>query len=189
MINSRFEKYEDVYSSFTKFFNRDHLDQTLNQKVDAEIFENIVTKKVGTNEHYLLEVKVDNLNEKLKHLSIVQMEMAEMLVPIKKKSIKCMEEGDKNNIGIQLENLSRNSKIISTWINSVQLGQNVMRSPVLSNPNTRPLTEVNSPLNNSIPISKLDKRIVAKNKHLQNSGQGRPMSMILRTEESQKNIQ
>lgn len=71
MVNTKFSKYQDVYRDFSKFFDQDALRLQLERKCDLHMFEQLNDSKAAKTsveyEHSLIE----NLNERVKHLSIL----------------------------------------------------------------------------------------------------------------------
>lgn len=83
LLKEMFSKYEIVYKEFKKFFNEEELSKQLNSKVDLKLFDKINSIKAEKEDIGEVKELIESLNERVKHLSIIQHEIAHSLSPIK----------------------------------------------------------------------------------------------------------
>ena len=75
----KYEKYERVARSFQKFFSQDDLDCVLDRKVDFSIMNEALESKCSREELFRASICIDNLNDRIKHLSTLQNDIALIL--------------------------------------------------------------------------------------------------------------
>ena len=83
VLREKFMRYEQVWKDFSKFFNVDLLEEQLAKKADLEMITMLNAQKVNNQELIQTRHTIDNLNDRVKHLSVIQSEMASYLIPPK----------------------------------------------------------------------------------------------------------
>ena len=96
-----FSDFSRVEQSFRPFFNQECLSQAFDSKADNEMIIELRDSKVNRSELDAFKDVIMNLNKKIKQIAAVQNSQANAINKHKKN-----------------ESLSRNSKIVSNWINS-----------------------------------------------------------------------
>jgi hypothetical protein len=91
-------KYDRVLKSFSKFFDSDEILHIIENKVDVDTVQTLNEIKANKVDVEGLVVLIESLHKRLKHICIVQVEVARSMVPVKQS----------NNFK---ENESLNSKI------------------------------------------------------------------------------
>ena len=71
LLKTRLKKYDEVYREFRKFFNDDALNVKLKQKADKNMLDKINDLKASKYELQHVHGLVENLNERVKHVSII----------------------------------------------------------------------------------------------------------------------
>ena len=82
----KLEKYETVAKNFQKFFNEDELMRIVKNKVDYDTMEKMTHSKASRKEFESSLEITTNLYQRLRHLSILVVELARVLVPGKSSS-------------------------------------------------------------------------------------------------------
>lgn len=82
-IKKSFQKYENVAKEFQKFFNKEELSAAFDRKADIEMINELNQFKATKTQIEETKKLIDNLNFRLKHISIVQREIATLLEPSK----------------------------------------------------------------------------------------------------------
>ena len=67
----KFQKYEKIEQEFNKFFDQQNLSLALNSKADLEMFNQLTEEKASRVELRGLRCLLDNLNERIKQISIL----------------------------------------------------------------------------------------------------------------------
>ena len=83
LMETRFAKYEIVAKAFNKYFTQDNLQMSLERKADLYMLAEMNAKKANKEEVSQTQSLIENLNQRVKHLSIVQYELARSLEPVK----------------------------------------------------------------------------------------------------------
>ena len=117
-------KYNKVYTEFQQFFDTKSLKLQLERKADADSVDKLNTEKATRQEMEFTHSLIESLNSRLKHLSIVQTEMASSLVPVQH-SINEFDDKTKKRLLQKLEDVWSQSNIVSSWINELQLDQHL----------------------------------------------------------------
>ena len=86
VVEERFHTYEKVCRAFQKVFNRDELDYVISRKADIEHVERMQESKAQKSELIYQNAKIEAVNERIKHLSILMAELAMANVPSKASS-------------------------------------------------------------------------------------------------------
>lgn len=76
ITNAKFANYDRVANSFSKFFNSEELEKALNNKADLHLIEGLRAEKAALTKVQNCEALIEALNIRLKHLSILQSELA-----------------------------------------------------------------------------------------------------------------
>lgn len=116
-LKFKLANYEKVYKDFSKFFHEEELQRSLDQKADMSMLDALNHSKVSTVQHNSLIAKVEDLNQKLRHLSVLQLEMSTNVIPYKQQKQNFMDSHDENKMIVDLERVKRNATIVSQWIN------------------------------------------------------------------------
>ena len=85
-VTNKLEKYEQVANNFKKFFNEDELMRIVKNKVDYETLEKMTHNKASRKEFDASVEITTNLFNRLKHLSMLVVEVARVMVPGKSSS-------------------------------------------------------------------------------------------------------
>lgn len=83
VVNEKLEKYQGVYRSFSQFFCADNLTDKLAQKADLREMNNIKNETASKTDLKEVYFTIDTLYQRLKHISILQTELAKSIVPSK----------------------------------------------------------------------------------------------------------
>lgn len=104
------------------FFDNDDLTLRLERK--AEIHHITKINEIKANKYDLAKTNdlIESLNERVKHLSNVQNELAITLEPIKN-SMNIFDEKTKKKLLQKVENIQQQSKIVNSWINDTNLNE------------------------------------------------------------------
>ena len=73
------DKYEKVARQFQKFFHSEEISVLMDQKAD----KSMLTMKANMDEITYTHSLIEGLNERIKHISMIQTEFAKTLEPIK----------------------------------------------------------------------------------------------------------
>jgi hypothetical protein len=93
ITTNKLSQYDRVAKSFTRFFNQDELGQILDKKADLELIQRLQDTKATKVELNYLSSLIDALNGRIKHLAILQAEIAKVGIPNKaSSSFKAKEE-------------------------------------------------------------------------------------------------
>jgi flagellar biosynthesis chaperone FliJ len=77
---------------------------------------------VGQTKWNSMVENIENMYDKLKHLSIVQTDLVSKLIPNKMKNITTLiEPGEEHSFISKLETVRHNSQIVSQWINNSKM--------------------------------------------------------------------
>jgi len=71
LLKTKFIRYEKVYTNFAKFFDNDDLILRLDRKADIVTFDRLDALKANRLELHETKALIDNLNDRVKHLSII----------------------------------------------------------------------------------------------------------------------
>jgi len=75
------EEYDKVTQNFSRFFNSDELQRIIDTKVDTRTLTQVFQLKASKKELESAMSVIENLYQRLRHLSILQVELARVLVP------------------------------------------------------------------------------------------------------------
>jgi hypothetical protein len=81
ITDTKFANYDRVANSFSKFFNSEELEKALNNKADLHLIEGLRVEKAALVKVQNCEALIEALNIRLKHLGILQSELAKSAVP------------------------------------------------------------------------------------------------------------
>ena len=70
-MRNKLKKYEQVYIDFRQFFDGNELNKKLDSKPDAHKFMELYDVKASRDELRHTNSLIDNLNDRVKHLSIL----------------------------------------------------------------------------------------------------------------------
>ena len=121
-LKERLSDYQRVMNSFEKFFSQEDLTKTIERKAEISLVTKLDEIKVNHSELQETVLLIQNLNDRVKHLATLQYEFSDALSLIRS-TVGQFDPQDKQNILSKFDNLHQNSKIVSAWINEVQLDQ------------------------------------------------------------------
>ena len=111
----RMEQYDEVVRKFAKFFNSDELQRIIDTKVDTKTLTEVFQLKASKKQLESAMTVIENLYQRLRHLSILQVELARVLVPGNASS--SMKAGETINTKIQKRDyLFKQSRLAAQWI-------------------------------------------------------------------------
>jgi hypothetical protein len=73
--------YERVLNQFSKFFDQEELAKIIERKADVSLVQNVQDIKANKSDVEGCLKLVETVHERIKHMSILQVEMARSLVP------------------------------------------------------------------------------------------------------------
>lgn len=73
--------YEKVLGMFQRFFDQEELSKIIDRKADISLVQNIQDVKANRIDVDSCLKLIDTINERLKHLIILQVEIARSMVP------------------------------------------------------------------------------------------------------------
>lgn len=111
-----FVKYEKVHTEFKQFFKSEELRNQLNKKADISLLHNLNNQKVSLQDLEQITTKIRSLTLQMRHLSIIQIEMTNSMIPFKLQNSHFMDELDNKKMVRNMKCLHKNAKIISNWI-------------------------------------------------------------------------
>ena len=77
----KLDSYERIANMFRQFFTQEDLGALIDRKADLEIVRRLNEQKAGINEVADVRQMIEGINEKLRHISVLQSELAMSLVP------------------------------------------------------------------------------------------------------------
>lgn len=112
LMKTKFKEYDKVANEFKKFFSQDELSIQIERKADKTQLSKV--EKAKANKEQIVETValVESLNERVKHMAILQNEVATSLEPIRN-SFNHFSETSKKDIFKKVEGIQLQSKIIS----------------------------------------------------------------------------
>ena len=72
LIKNKFVKYDNVSNSFSKFLYHEDVGIQLEGKANRLDLEDLQNQKASNNDLANINLKIDNLNERVKHISVIQ---------------------------------------------------------------------------------------------------------------------
>ncbi len=75
--------YEKVLNQFSKFFDQEELHKILERKADVDFVQNLGDVKANKIDLEGCLNLIESVHERLKHLSILQVEVTRAMIPIK----------------------------------------------------------------------------------------------------------
>ena len=82
-IERKLGHYERVTKAFSQFFNQEDIGALIDRKADLELVRRVQDAKASRQELKNVHKMAELLNVKLKHVSVLQAEMAEQIIPPK----------------------------------------------------------------------------------------------------------
>ena len=79
LLKTKLKSYESVYNEFRKFFDDDELTLILKRKADIYMVDQLDDLKANKLQVSQLLTKIENLNDRVKHVSVIQNEIADQL--------------------------------------------------------------------------------------------------------------
>lgn len=83
LMDEKFAEYDKVSTQFQQFFSSDGLTHEMNRKADKSTVNKMVEVKASKEELDDTHKMIENLNTRVKHLSILQNELASTLEPVR----------------------------------------------------------------------------------------------------------
>lgn len=90
--------YEKVLGMFQKFFDQEELSKIIDRKADITLVQNIQDVKANRIDVDSCLKLIDTINERLKHLIILQVEIARSMVPQKTPNTYNVEEARNHKV-------------------------------------------------------------------------------------------
>ena len=81
-MKTSFIRYEKVYRSFQRFFDDDNLMIQFERKANLNMVKKLDEEKADRTELNVTKVMIENVNDRLKHVSIIQNELSTILKPL-----------------------------------------------------------------------------------------------------------
>ena len=100
---------------FTQFFNQEELGALIDRKADLEIVRRLHEQKASVRDMNNLQRALKEVDVKLKHMCVLQSDIAMAIVPSKTAG-KFSNQADLNNSLKNREKLLDHAKIICKWI-------------------------------------------------------------------------
>ena len=122
LMSSKFDKYEKVTNDFSKFFSEGEISNLIENKADVRMLEEITSVKASKEELASTEGMIQNLNERVKHLSGLLATLAYNIIPIKT-TLGNFDNPTKKQILLQMNNIKEHSRIVNSWIHEASLQQ------------------------------------------------------------------
>ena len=177
IVETKMHKYDHTVLQFEKFLSNRELQEILENKADLNFVAKIASTKCSIDQFEKGQQKIKLLNSKIKHLSVMQTEIARTLVPDKFKNITSMMEQNERVVYAQhLEKMRKNSEILNQWINKDSIieedGYDYMHLNRSQNSSTDNPVRVNSSIQsgyNSVMAKKTQSKIdtaLAKSKDI-----------------------
>ena len=95
VLRDKFSQYDRVRKDFDKFFDVPSLTRQLDLKADIDMIKEVAKRKVNHVEHNQTKIIISNLHDRVKHLAVVQAELADSLIPYKSQINSIMDSEDK----------------------------------------------------------------------------------------------
>lgn len=115
LATNKLEKYDRIANEFNKFFNQDELMKIINSKVDREDVERLTNKKAGKLEFNTSLDLIENLYSRIKHMSVMILEVTKVLLPGNASS--SIKAGENINTKIYRRNqLMRQAEASCKWV-------------------------------------------------------------------------
>ena len=83
LVKSRFIKYEKVSKAFEKFLYCDDITSKMDQKADKYLLTKMDEEKANKQDLASANTNINELNDRIKHLSVIQTKFATLLEPIR----------------------------------------------------------------------------------------------------------
>ena len=114
-LTAYFEQYDKVAKSFQQFFSVEELGSLLDRKADLELIRRINAQMATKIDMQGVAATISEINQKLKHMSVFQSELSQMLLP--EHQSKGFKNGeDLNNTIKRREKLIKEGLIMCNWI-------------------------------------------------------------------------
>lgn len=107
--------YEKVLSQFQKFFDQEELSKTLERKADLEYVMTLQDIKANKLDLEGCVTLIQSVYERLKHLSILQVEVARSMLPTKNSSNYSNAESN-NSKQIRRDFLFKQAQMTAQWV-------------------------------------------------------------------------
>ncbi|CDW78660.1 UNKNOWN [Stylonychia lemnae] len=114
--------YERVLNQFSKFFDQEELNKTLERKVDVEVVQTLQDIKANKVDLEGCLNLIESLHSRLKHMSILSVEMARSLLPIKS-SNNFQTAESKNSLISRRDFLFKQAQVTAAWIEDFNIRQ------------------------------------------------------------------
>ena len=108
--------YERVLAQFSRFFDQEELNKVLERKVDADVVQSLADAKANKVDVEGCVSLIEQLHDRLKHMAVLQVEMARTLLPSKSATNNFQNQEAKNSIVARRDYLFRQSQVTASWI-------------------------------------------------------------------------
>lgn len=113
-VVQKLDSYEKVTAMFRQFFTQEDLGALIDRKADLEVVRRLRDEKAGVDEVHRVRRALHGLDEKLRHLSVLQAEIAMSLVPAKGGAFQNVTELSSSLK--KRERLLGHAKLLCKWI-------------------------------------------------------------------------
>ena len=104
LLVSKFAQYEAVRNDFKKFFGQDELSFIIDSKADVKMIDVMNMKKANKTDLNATEELIENLNDRVKHISNLLQTLTTSILPIKS-TIMNFDEHTKKKVLLQVKKL------------------------------------------------------------------------------------
>lgn len=116
LVKERFVEYDQVKKEFKQFFNMEELTRQFDKKADISLFHMLNHSKVQVHDFQQLVYNINKMNEKMQHLSMIQVEMTSIMIPFKQQIKRMMDQEETNQMYRDMKNIEKSAKIVQKWI-------------------------------------------------------------------------
>eukprot|EP00347_Sterkiella_histriomuscorum_P017210 403350256 len=114
--------YEKVLNQFQKFFDQEELNKILERKCDIEVVQTLQDIKANKIDLEACLGLIDSVHSRLKHMSILTVELARSLLPMKSSSNFDTQE-TKNALINRRDFLFKQAQVTAAWIEDFKIKQ------------------------------------------------------------------
>jgi len=83
LLKVKFQRYEKIRQEFHKFFNQDELSYVVENKADIKMIDKVMDIKASKDELANTEAMLENLNDRVKHISNLFSTFTTSMLPYK----------------------------------------------------------------------------------------------------------
>ena len=123
LVKGRFYNYERVTKAFKKFFCEDEIMQIIDKKAEKANVDPILESKASKDELKTAFDQIENMNNRIKHLSSLQNQLANTLQPVTQNLGSQIDIEHRANFQKSLGRIHKHSTIVNTWVNETNLNE------------------------------------------------------------------